>query len=250
MDDRHGSFGEWVDIVAQRSGQFISAGQRDQLISYVMLLRTWNEQMNLTAVTDDEGIAVKHLLDSLTVLPALDAAASDPQGGALSLADVGTGAGIPGLLLKIMRPDWHCVLLDAQARRLRFIEAVIAHLGLEQIETWHGRAEDAGRLPAMRDRFRLVVARAVAPLNVLAELCLPLVRVNGLFLAMKGRPDTEWPQAGHAVRLLGGELETLQQFILPGTDMQRSLFCIRKKQPTPAAWPRKAGKPEKQPLQA
>jgi 16S rRNA (guanine527-N7)-methyltransferase len=250
MDDRCGSFGEWIDIVAHRSGQFISAGQREQLADYVMLLRTWNDRMNLTAVTDDEGIAVKHLLDSLTVLPILDEMACAHRGAALSLVDVGTGAGLPGLLLKIMRPDWHCVLMDAQARRLRFLEAVIAHLGLEQTTTWHGRAEDAGRLPSMREQYALVVARAVAPLNVLAELCLPLARVNGLFLAMKGNPDTEWPQAGRAVRLLGGELEELRQFILPGTDMQRSLFCIRKKQPTPASYPRKAGKPEKQPLQA
>ncbi|MDW7655602.1 MAG: 16S rRNA (guanine(527)-N(7))-methyltransferase RsmG [Bacillota bacterium] len=248
MDEQRRSFGEWIEIIAHRSGQSISADQRDQLIDFVMLLRTWNGQINLTAVTDDEGIAIKHLLDSLTVLPLLDETASGQQGGTLSLVDVGTGAGVPGLLLKIMRPDWHCILMDALAKRLRFLDAVIAQLGLEQITTWHGRAEDAGRLPAMRDRHALVVARAVAPLHVLAELCLPLVRVNGRFVAMKGNPDSEWPQAGRAVRLLGGELESLQQFTLPGTDMQRSLFCIRKRQPTPAIYPRKAGKPEKQPL--
>lgn len=239
---------DWIDVIAQRSGQSITCDQREQLADYIALLKTWSEQMNLTAVLDDEGIAVKHLLDSLMVLPVLDRIADEQPGKPLSFADVGTGAGFPGLICKIMRPRWHCVLMDALAKRLLFIDAVIEELGLEQATTWHGRAEDAGRLPQMRGQFTLVVARAVAPLPVLAEYCLPLVRIGGLFAAMKGNPETEWPQAEKAVMLLGGELENLHRFTLPETEMQRSVFCIRKIRQTPEIYPRKAGKPEKQPL--
>ena len=243
------SFSDWLDDMALRSGQAFSRSQHQQLVDYVNLLREWNEKINLTAVLDDEGIAVRHLLDSLTLLPILDGlAAAKGSAASMRFVDVGTGAGLPGLVLKIMRPDWEGVLMDALAKRLHFIDAVVARLNLTGLVTWHSRAEDAGRLRDMREQFDLSVARAVAPLAVLAEYCLPFTRVGGLFVAMKGRPENEWPQAARAVSLLGGELEDLQQFVLPGTDMQRSLFCIRKISPVPKHYPRRAGRPEKQPL--
>ena len=265
----------WLDEISRRLNRSFDACARGRFETYVNLLRQWNEKINLTAITDDEGIAVRHLLDSLTLLEPIERfereqwAARDPnlrlvlehnqsagfdQNHAaervprLRLVDVGTGAGFPGLPLKILRPDWDVLLLDSLTKRLVFLEAVIKELALEGIHTWHDRAEDAGHRQELRGQFDLVTARAVAPLPILCEYCLPLLRRDGMFLAMKGNPDAEWPGASHAVRILGGELERIDAFTLPGTDMQRSIITIRKIGTTPGMYPRKAGKPEKQPL--
>lgn len=244
----------WLLEISRRLNRSIDDQAIMRFETYVSMLKQWNEKINLTAITDDEGIAVRHLLDSLTLLAPIERferekanqhASRTPR---LRLVDVGTGAGFPGLPLKIVRPDWDVLLLDSLAKRLGFLEAVIKELALEGIHTWHDRAEDAGHRQELRGQFDLVTARAVAPLPVLCEYCLPLLRRDGLFLAMKGNPDAEWPGAAHAVRLLGGELDRIDAFNLPGTEMQRSIIAIRKISPTPGIYPRKAGKPEKQPL--
>lgn len=252
---------DWLLEISRRLCRPFDARARSRFEGYVRLLRQWNEKINLTAITDDEGIAVRHLLDSLTLLEPIerferehmDSLQQNLPGASesvrpLRLVDVGSGAGFPGLPLKIIRPDWDVLLLDSLAKRLGFLEAVIKELDLDGIHTWHDRAEDAGHRIGLRGQFDLVTARAVAPLPVLCEYCLPLLRHGGLFLAMKGNPETEWPGAANAVRTLGGKLDGIQTFNLPGTEMQRSIIAIRKTGKTPAMYPRRAGKPEKQPL--
>jgi len=226
----------------------ISERQHHQLLSYARLLREWNEKINLTAILDDEGIAVRHFQDSLTLVPAIRSYQAS-HGSKLLLADVGTGAGFPGLVLKIACPEIEVVLIDALNKRLKFLEAVIAELGLQGIRTVHARAEDAGRMNNLREQFDLVVARAVAALPVLAEYCLPLVRNNGQFIAMKAQAEEEIGSAQKALAILGGSTPTAQSFLLPGTDMQRTLITVDKVRPTPQAYPRKAGKVEQNPLQ-
>lgn len=226
----------------------LSAMQQQQLLNYARLLREWNEKLNLTAILDDEGIAVRHFQDSLTLVPAIRAY-QQSHPGLLHLADVGTGAGFPGLVLKIACPEVEVVLIDALNKRLKFLDAVIAELGLTGIHTVHARAEDAGRMKNLREQFDLVVARAVAALPVLAEYCLPLVRKNGQFIAMKAQAEDEIASAQKALATLGGAKPRAQTFLLPGTDMQRTLIAVDKVRPTPPAYPRKAGKVEQNPLQ-
>jgi len=241
------SFEDLLREMVHRTGENLTKEQTQQFVRYAELLRRWNEKMNLTAIVDDEGIAVKHILDSLMLLPLMDALAEKCDSSPC-LIDVGSGAGLPGIPLVIMRPEWRGVLLDSMAKRIRFLDEVILSLELTTLKAKQDRAEDAGHDPCLREQFDLVVARAVASLPALAEYCLPFAKVGGLFVAMKGRADSEWPQAERAVTLLGGQLEKLKTFQLPGTDQTRSLFCIRKIKPTSQKYPRKAGKPEKQPL--
>lgn len=226
----------------------LSDHQHDQLLSYARLLREWNEKLNLTAILDDEGIAVRHFQDSLTLVPAIRTY-QQRHPDKLLLADVGTGAGFPGLVLKIACPEIDVVLIDALNKRLKFLEAVIVELGLQGIRTVHARAEDAGRVKNLREQFDLVVARAVAALPVLAEYCLPLVKKKGQFIAMKAQAEDEITSAQKALAILGGSTPIVQTFLLPGTDMQRTLIAVDKVRPTPPAYPRKAGKVEQNPLQ-
>lgn len=231
---------EWIGEIASRLGISLDENQMSGLSDYIRLLREWNEKINLTAVVDDEGIAVRHLLDSLTLLPFL--------GSGHSLIDVGTGAGLPGIPLKIVRPDLKVTLLDSLAKRVRFLETVIAELHLDGITARHDRAEEAARLPMLRHQFDIATARAVASLPVLCEYCLPFVRTGGQFLAMKGQNAEVWQDAKRAIKILGGELADIHEFELPGTDMKRTILVIRKVAATPPAYPRKAGKPDKEPL--
>lgn len=249
------SFPEWLDVISRRLNRPFDILAKERLDRYVALLKIWNEKVNLTAITDDEGIAIRHILDSLTLLEPIERleheqslSIVDNRPVALRIVDVGTGAGFPGLPLKIVHPEWEMLLLDSLAKRLRFLDAVIGELQLEGIRTWHDRAEDAGRRRELREQFDIVTARAVASLPVLCEYCLPLVRINGLFLAMKSNLESEWPAAEKAVSMLGGKMDQIMTFTLPGTDMQRSIMIIRKVGHTPQAYPRKAGIPEKQPL--
>lgn len=239
--------GGWLNRIAGYLPEPLTAKQQEQLLAYAGLLREWNEKINLTAILDDEGIAVRHYQDSLTILPELHAvqvANNQP----LRLADVGTGAGFPGLVIKIVCPKIEVVLIDALAKRLRFLDTVIETLGLQGVSTVHARAEDAGRHQELREKFDVVVARAVAALPVLAEYCLPLVRTGGIFLAMKAQVDDELSAARPAIRTLGGEPPQVRQFMLAGTDMNRAIVMVRKQQKTPPAYPRKPGKVEQNPL--
>ena len=213
----------------------LEAQQRDQCLRYLDLLLEWNARMNLTAVRDPHEALVKHFLDSMTLLPLL------PEEPGLRLIDVGTGAGFPGLVLKVMRPDLRLLLLDSLKKRLSFLDAVSRELGLEAVETMHARAEDAGRNPALRERFDAAAARAVAEMRVLSEYCLPFVKVGGVFLAMKGPHGAEeQAAAGEIQRKLGGRLEEARPASLPFLGEERLLLAVRKERPTPAKYPRRA----------
>ncbi len=224
----------------------ITGRQADQLDRYAQLLVEWNEKMNLTAITDPEGVLVKHLMDSLTVLRSLPAA-----GEKVRLIDVGTGAGFPGIPLAVMREELELTLLDSLNKRLVFLEAVCRALGLEA-RCVHARAEEAGRQKAHREKYNVATARAVAALPALCEYCLPLVVPGGVFLAMKG-PDgeREVQEAASAIKVLGGKLSGIDEWQLPpveGEAAERKILRIQKISPTPDRFPRQAAKIAKQPL--
>ncbi len=215
---------------------------------YASMLREKNKVMNLTAVDDEQGIAMKHFIDSLTLCPYIRAEEEKASGKTIRLADVGTGAGFPGLPLKISMPELDVTLMDSLAKRLNFLGEVTERLGLEKVSLVHTRAEDGGRDKRYRERYDVVTARAVARLPVLAEYCLPFVKVGGVFLAMKGHAEEEVADAAKAIATLGGTIEKTDTFTLPGTDMERTIVVIRKVRPTPPRYPRKAGTPAKEPL--
>ncbi len=216
--------------------------QLEQFSLYFDLLIETNKVMNLTAITEPEEVAVKHIIDSLL-------AYDEKIFPGKLLADVGTGAGFPGIPLKIYCPELKVVLLDSLAKRLKFLETVIERLGLEDISCVHLRAEDAGQNKDHREKYDLVTARAVARLSVLSEYCLPLVKQGGYFIAMKGSKFKEEITEGlTAVSILGGEIVSAEEVKLPGLDDGRAIIKIRKIKRTPAKYPRKAGLPEKQPL--
>ena len=228
------------------SGLSLSAAQLEAFSTYAGLLVEWNEKINLTAITDPEGIEVKHFLDSCLPLSILGLDAAIPQGG--SLIDVGTGAGFPGIPMKLIRPDIKLTLLDSLAKRLGFLSEVCSALGIEA-ELIHGRAEDLGRLE-LREKYDVATARAVARLSVLCEYCLPLVKPDGSFLALKGSPaeaDAEAEAAARGIGLLGGKISRVERYSLPGGD-SRTLIVIDKLSHTPSKYPRPKGKMNKAPL--
>ncbi|MDR3349837.1 MAG: 16S rRNA (guanine(527)-N(7))-methyltransferase RsmG [Acidaminococcales bacterium] len=235
-------FKKIVEAAAAQSGIALDAGQLAQFSLYLELLAQANEKMNLTAISGPEEIAVKHFIDSLTVYDAKYFPA-----GAL-VCDVGTGAGFPGLPLKIFRPDLKVALLDATAKKLAFLDRLIAALQLTGVGTCHIRAEDAGRSPRWRERYDVVTARAVAPFKVLCEYCLPLVKVGGVFAAMRARrAREESAEAENAAMLLGGRTENIKEARLPGRPDVRAIIYLRKIKPTPPLYPRKAGRMGKGP---
>ena len=208
---------------------------------YAKLLCDWNEKINLTAITDPEEIVVKHFADSLSVLQAVS-----PAQGA-SLMDVGTGAGFPGLALKIARPDLRVTLLDSTQKKLLVLEDIAQKLGLT-VDLLHKRAEEAGRDPLYREQFDFATARAVANLRELAEYGLPFVRVGGRFLAMKSaKTDAELDEAKAAVRLLGGKVVAVHAVSLPQAG-ERTVIELEKRSPTPAPYPRPSAKIARFPL--
>jgi len=217
--------------------------QLDTFEAFTSMLLEWNEKLNLTRITEPAEITVKHYLDSLALLRFVEV----PVGAIV--IDVGTGAGVPGIPLKIARPDLRVTLLDSVRKKLTFVEAVVGRLGIRGVERVHVRAEDLGRVQSYRERFDLAISRAVGRLNALAELCLPFCRVGGTFAAYKG-PDAlgEAVEAGRAVRILGGEAPITKEFVLPGGNLRRTLVIVRKSRETPARYPRKAGAPERNPL--
>lgn len=228
---------------ASELGITLDERQLDRFDSFTALLIEWNERLNLTRITDPVEIAVKHYLDSLSLLSVVDI----PAGS--SLLDVGTGAGIPAVPLKIARPDLKVTMLDSVRKRLRFIEVVLQELDVEDAELVHARAEDGGQDKRYRERFDFTVSRAVARLSVLSELCIPFCRIGGCFVAYKG-PDAveEIAEAGSAIRKLGGKPARTESLSLPGGDAGRTLVVVGKGRRTPSGFPRKAGTPEKQPL--
>ena len=209
---------------------------------YQALLLEWNQKFNLTAITDPGEMQLKHFYDSLTCLRAIP-----PE--AKSLIDIGCGAGLPGIPLKIMLPGLKLVLVDSVGKKVEFCRMAAQELGLTDVTALHARAEDLGQDKAHREQYDWAVARAVAPLPVLAEYLLPLVRVGGSMLAQKGSSAAdELEQASKAIRTLGGGPAKLDAFELPVTHDQRALIQVVKEKHTPAQYPRKAGTPSKKPL--
>ena len=242
-----------IQTACSAIGVPLDADQAGLLLQYRDLLLKWNALFNLTAITDDEGILVRHFADSLTVVHALPECVTAREDKdkltACPTLDVGSGAGLPGIPLKIARPELDVTLMDSTGKKVTFCETVIAELKLEGIRAIKGRAEEAAHQREHREQYTIVVARALAPLPTLVEYLLPFARVGGLCIAMKGSDARdEARQAARAIRTLGGELERVEPVALPGLADQRALVIIRKARPSPALYPRQAGKPRSAPL--
>ncbi len=217
--------------------------QINQFLEYYELLVEWNQKINLTAITEYQEVLKKHFVDSVSLVKAYDL--KKP----VDMIDVGTGAGFPGLALKIAFPDLQVVLLDSLNKRISFLEIVIERLKLSGVKTIHGRAEDFARSDGFRESFDLCVSRAVANLSTLSEYCLPFVKVGGMFISYKSeKVMEEAPSAQNAIILLGGRVANRIEFQLPDSDIYRSLFVIEKIKRTPLKYPRRAGLPGKEPL--
>ena len=216
--------------------------QAEQFLLYKDLLKEWNEKINLTAITEDREIILKHFADCLTILTKRDL-------NGKTVIDVGTGAGFPGLPLKIAQSGIKLTLLDSLNKRINFLNEVCNKLSLEGVECVHSRAEDGGVNPLYREKFDVCVSRAVANLAVLCEYCLPFVKVGGEFIALKG-PDAEneLVAAKKAISLLGGEVVGIEEVQVPETDLSHNMVIIKKVSATPKKYPRKAGKISKNPL--
>ena len=228
----------------------LSDKQLEQFDKYYELLIKWNEVMNLTAIKDFDDVCKLHFVDSISAVQYFDF--SDKE---YSLIDIGTGAGFPGIPLKIVFPNLHITLFDSLNKRLKFLDEVIDTLGLNEsgsIVTLHGRAEDyasSKSKDSLRESFDLVVSRAVANMSTLCEYCLPYVKVGGNFIAYKSeKASDELQKAKGAIHLLGGKLISSDEFLLPNTDINRTICIVNKIEPTSKKYPRKAGVPSKEPL--
>lgn len=216
---------------------------RGQFDRYFELLVEWNKVMNLTGITEYDEVYEKHFLDSLAVVMVQN------MKDISCLIDIGTGAGFPGIPLKIVFPHLRVTLLDSLNKRIKFLNCVIDELGLTDITALHGRAEDFAKKEEYREQYDLCVSRAVANLSTLSEYCIPYVKKNGLFISYKsGDIDEELKKSEKAITILGGKQEEAKKFNLPGSDIGRSLIKIRKIKNTPKKFPRKAGLPAKEPL--
>lgn len=222
----------------------LSDEQMEQFDIYFKTLVEWNEKVNLTAITDREEVYLKHFYDSIT--PAFHHSFS----GELAICDVGAGAGFPSIPLKICFPELKVTIVDSLQKRIVFLNNLATALGLEGVSFYHDRAETFGKNVKFRETFDIVTARAVARMSVLSELCLPLVKKNGLFIALKGAQASEELEiAKDAIELLGGETEGEHTFTLPQEDSERTIYWIRKRRKTPKKYPRKPGTPNKSPIE-
>lgn len=216
--------------------------QMEQFLSYYQLLIEWNKLINLTSITDFMEVIKKHFIDSLSIVKVFS-----PNNE--RILDLGTGAGFPGIPLKIVFPNTKIVLMDSLNKRIKFLNEVINKLKLEDIIALHGRAEDFGKDISYREGFDVCTSRAVAKLSTLSEYCLPFVKTGGVFISYKASQiATEVEDAKKAIKILGGILIKAEEFKLPGTDIDRSLILIKKISKTPKGYPRTAGKPSKEPL--
>lgn len=238
-------FEKLMDAGCEELSLVLSGRQKEQFFCYYELLIERNKVMNLTAITELSDVVTKHFIDSLLLAKML----SDIKTASHYCIDVGTGAGFPGIPLKIAFPQLKIVLLDSLNKRVGFLNEVIDKLGLTDIEAVHGRAEDFGRDGKYRERFDLCVSRAVANLSTLSEYCIPFVKKGGMFIPYKsGKAEEEVYEADGAIKKLGGERMPTVVLTLPGTDVERTFIPIKKLGITPKKYPRKAGMPSKEPL--
>lgn len=234
---------KFITDVFNHCGIHLSPSQINQFAKYESELLIWNEKFNLTAIRDPEGIRTKHFLDSLSILVELKSPTP------LRLIDVGTGAGFPGIPLKILLPNMQLTLVESVGKKASFCRHIADTLQMENVEVITARAEDLGQNPVYREKFDWAVARAVASMPVLAEYLLPLVRVGGAILAQKGESaHAEVQSAERALRILGGSLRKITSVTLPGIAEERFLVIMDKKAATPPQYPRRAGLPLKKPL--
>lgn len=224
-------------------GIVLDEKQKNQFQLYYELLIEWNKVMNLTGITEYDEVNEKHFVDSLAIVKTLDINKVE------SVIDIGTGAGFPGIPLKIAFPHLKVTLLDSLQKRIKFLNEVIRTLELNEIQTLHGRAEDFARMAEYREKYDLCVSRAVSNLSTLCEYCIPYVIDGGLFVSYKsGSIDEELVNSANAIKILGGKLQKVDKFQLPDTDISRAFIHIKKVKNTSKKYPRKAGMPGKEPL--
>ena len=234
-------FKEKMIINVDKLGITLSEIQLKQFYNYMNLLIEWNKKINLTAIIEPDEIILKHFVDSLTI--------SKYISDGTRVVDVGTGAGFPGIPLKIYRQDLEITLLDSLQKRINFLDEVIRELNLEKIETVHSRVEDFGKDKKYREKFDISTSRAVANLATLSEYLLPLVKIGGKVISMKGSLiEEELENSKNAIKILGGGIERVDEFDLPNSDISRNIILIDKIKETPNKYPRKAGEPSKKPL--
>lgn len=224
-------------------GIVLTKNQHEQFDKYYELLIEWNKVMNLTGITEYEEVNEKHFIDSLSIVKVVDI------NKVHTVIDIGTGAGFPGIPLKIAFPHLKITLLDSLNKRIKYLNTVIEELGLEDIQTIHGRAEDFAKKDEYREQYDLAVSRAVANLSTLSELCIPYVKVGGMFVPYKsGEIEEEVKEAATAIRILGAKKNEVVKFTLPGSNINRSFVKIEKIKNTGKKFPRKAGMPGKEPI--
>ena len=219
----------------------LTGKMQQQFEDYMKLLLEWNEKINLTAITEEDDIILKHFADSLTISKYIKEGKS--------IVDVGTGAGFPGMPVKIVREDVKVTLVDSLNKRILFLQDVVEKLGLQKVQTLHYRAEEFGQNKKYRESFDIATSRAVANLSTLVEYLLPLVKVGGICICMKGSEiKEELENSKKAIQTLGGQIEKVEEFLLPGSDIKRNIVIIKKINSTPNRYPRKPGTPAKEPL--
>lgn len=224
-------------------GISVTPEQETQFDLYARELAAWNAHTNLTAITDPVGVRVRHFLDSLTLAKHM------PVRPGLKLIDVGTGAGFPGLPLKMIYPEIHLTLLEATGKKINFLKHVVEQLGLDGVKFVNARAEEAGQNPEHREKFDVVAARAVARLPILLEYLLPLTATGGIAIAMKGSTaQSETASSRKALDILGGRLKGIETIALPGLEEAHHLVIVEKVAPSPAIYPRRPGLPTQKPL--
>lgn len=223
----------------------LSSKQKEQFATYYNKLIEFNKKVNLTRITDKNEVYLKHFFDSIT--PLLEF--SDLFKGEKSLCDVGAGAGFPSLPIKILCPDLSITIVDSLGKRLKFLDELVSDLSLDKVTLVHSRAEDAGQNKNLREKFDLVTGRAVARMSVLSEYCLPLAKVDGYLVALKGpKAQDELAEAKNAIEVLGGNVKEVKELTLPDTDDERTLIVVKKVKATPKKYPRQAGTPNRKPL--
>lgn len=241
---------EYLESLIGKLNISLSKRQVCQFLQYYDLLVEWNEKINLTAITEFEDVCLKHFADSLSIINMFSSFEDmEEYFKDKTIIDVGTGAGFPGVCLKILLPELRVTLMDSLDKRIKFLNDVIDKLQLEKIEAVHARVEDFAKKPEFREQFDFATARAVASLPVLCEYCLPFVKVGGSFIPYKSeKVDEEISISDNALRVLGGKIVDKCSFVLPDSDLQRTILRIKKIQKTDKQYPRKAGTPSKKPL--